>query len=80
MPIARLMPLIPALLLLACAPNPPVLRATKPTSAETTATCRALRELPAPSQPVYDYPELTGQFKAADTAATSSRAVTQCAV
>ncbi|NJO38442.1 MAG: hypothetical protein HC871_13595, partial [Rhizobiales bacterium] len=79
--IARLLPLAPALLLLACAPNPPALPVTKPTSAETTATYRALRELPAPSQPVpvavYDYPDLTGQFKAAETVATSSRAVTQ---
>ncbi|MEZ5934352.1 MAG: CsgG/HfaB family protein [Alphaproteobacteria bacterium] len=81
---ARFLPLLPALLLLACAPNPQALPVTKPTSAETTATYRALRELPAPSRPVpvavYNYPDLTGQFKAAETVATSSRAVTQGAV
>ncbi len=57
---------------------------TKPTSAETTATYKALKDMPKPKQPVpvavYSYPDLTGQFKASETVSTSSRAVTQGAV
>jgi curli production assembly/transport component CsgG len=70
--------------LVACAPNPPVIPTSMPSSVEATATYELLRKLPAPSQPVpiavYDYPDLTGQFKAAETVSTSSRAVTQGAV
>jgi len=77
------LPLLAALLL-SCAPHPPVLPETKPTSVETTATFMALRDLPGPKQPVpvavYNYPDLTGQFKASETVSTSSRAVTQGAV
>jgi len=76
--------LLAASLLTSCAPNPPALPVTKPTSVETTATYMALRDLPGPKQPipvaVYNYPDLTGQFKAAESVATSSRAVTQGAV
>jgi curli production assembly/transport component CsgG len=76
--------LLPVALLQACAPNPPALPATKPTSAETTETYKTLRDLPAPAKPVpvavYSYPDLTGQFKATETVSTSSRAVTQGAV
>jgi curli production assembly/transport component CsgG len=76
--------LLPVALLQGCAPNPPALPTTKPTSAETTATYKALRELPLPKQPVpvavYSYPDLTGQFKPTETVSTSSRAVTQGAV
>jgi curli production assembly/transport component CsgG len=83
--IIRLLPaLLAAALLSACAPNPPALPATQPTSVETTETFKALRELPTPKQPVpvavYSYPDLTGQFKATETVSTSSRAVTQGAV
>lgn len=82
--IIRLLPVLTALALQACSPNPLALPATKPTSAETTATYKALRDLPQPKQPVpvavYSYPDLTGQFKATETVSTSSRAVTQGAV
>jgi curli production assembly/transport component CsgG len=70
--------------LTACDPNPPLIQTAAPTSVETTATYEALRNLPAPKQPVpvavYSYPDLTGQFKAAETVSTNSRAVTQGAV
>ena len=73
-----------AMPILACSPNPPVIPTTSPTSSETTATYDALRSLPAPKRPVpvavYSYPDLTGQFKAAETVSTNSRAVTQGAV
>jgi curli production assembly/transport component CsgG len=63
--------------------TPPFITAP-PTSAETTATYRALKELPPPSKKVvvavYNYPDLTGQFKPTETVSTNSRAVTQGAV
>ncbi|MGI9419276.1 MAG: CsgG/HfaB family protein [Geminicoccaceae bacterium] len=69
---------------MACNPNSPLIQTAAPTSIETTATYEALRNLPAPKQPVpvavYSYPDLTGQFKAAETVSTNSRAVTQGAV
>ena len=68
----------------ACAPNPPALITSAPTSVETTATYAALRNMPAPKKPVpvavYSYPDLTGQFKPTETVSTNSRAVTQGAV
>ncbi len=68
----------------ACAPNPPVLITSAPSSVETTETYRSLRSLPAPKMPVpvavYSYPDLTGQFKPTETVSTNSRAVTQGAV
>ncbi|MGI9499809.1 MAG: CsgG/HfaB family protein [Geminicoccaceae bacterium] len=71
-------------LLFGCDPNPPLIMTAAPTSVETTATYEALRNMPAPKQPVpvavYSYPDLTGQFKAAETVSTNSRAVTQGAV
>ena len=70
--------------LLACAPKPPLIPTSEPTSVETTATYAALRNLPAPSRPVpvavYSYPDLTGQLKPSDTVSNNSRAVTQGAV
>ena len=73
-----------SLLLAGCDPNPPAISTAAPTSIETTATYEALRNLPAPTHPVpvavYSYPDLTGQFKAAETVSTNSRAVTQGAV
>ncbi len=71
-------------LLFGCDPNPPLIMTAEPTSVETTASYEALRNMPAPKQPVpvavYSYPDLTGQFKAAETVSTNSRAVTQGAV
>ncbi len=83
--ITRSLPLLLSMALLqSCAPNPPALPMTKPTSAETTATYKVLKDMPKPRQPVpvavYSYPDLTGQFKASETVSTSSRAVTQGAV
>ena len=76
--------LLASSLLAGCNPNPPAISTAAPTSAETTATYEALRNLPAPKRPVpvavYSYPDLTGQFKAAETVSTNSRAVTQGAV
>ncbi len=73
-----------AALLAACAPTPPLMPTSSPTSVESTATYQALRNLPAPKKPipvaVYSYPDLTGQFKPAETVSTNSRAVTQGAV
>ena len=73
-----------AALLFGCNPNPPLIMTAEPTSVETTASYEALRNMPAPKQPVpvavYSYPDLTGQFKAAETVSTNSRAVTQGAV
>ncbi len=70
--------------IVACAPKPPLIPTSAPTSVETTATYEALRGLPAPSHPVpvavYSYPDLTGQLKASETVSTNSRAVTQGAV
>ena len=70
--------------MMACAPNPPVLLTSEPTSVETTTTYKNLRSLPAPKRPVpvavYSYPDLTGQFKPSDSVSTNSRAVTQGAV
>ena len=69
---------------IACAPNPPVLITSAPSSVETTDTYKTLRNLPAPKMPVpvavYSYPDLTGQFKPTETVSTNSRAVTQGAV
>jgi len=83
--ITRILPLLlSAAMLQSCAPNPQALPVTKPTSVEATATYMALRDLPTPKQPVpvavYNYPDLTGQFKASESVSTSSRAVTQGAV
>ncbi len=68
----------------ACAPKPPLIPTSAPTSVETTATYEALRGLPAPSNPVpvavYSYPDLTGQLKESETVSSNSRAVTQGAV
>lgn len=68
----------------ACAPKPPLIPTSAPTAVESTATYKALRNLPAPRQPipvaVYSYPDLTGQFKPTETISTNSRAVTQGAV
>ncbi len=81
---AILMASVLALPIVACAPNPPLLITSAPTSVETTATYKSLRNLPAPKRPipvaVYNYPDLTGQFKPSDTVSTNSRAVTQGAV
>ncbi len=70
--------------LIACAPNPPMMPTSQPTSVESTETYETLRNLPAPAQPVpvavYGYPDLTGQFKPTETVSTNSRAVTQGAV
>ena len=70
--------------LVACAPKPPLIPTAGPTSVETTASYQALRNLPAPSQPVpvavYSYPDLTGQLKPSETVSNNSRAVTQGAV
>ena len=69
---------------LACAPNPPLIPTSEPTSVETTASYEALRSLPTPPKPVpvavYSYPDLTGQLKPSDTVTNNSRAVTQGAV
>ncbi len=79
-----LMTSIMLLPVVACAPNPPVILTSAPTSVETTATYKSLRSLPAPKRPVpvavYSYPDLTGQFKPSETVSTNSRAVTQGAV
>lgn len=68
----------------ACAPKPPLIPTSQPTSVETTASYQALRNLPAPGKPVpvavYSYPDLTGQLKASETIANNSRAVTQGAI
>ena len=88
MPIQKLQRLLLAAVLVvpivACAPKPPLIPTSAPTSVETTATYEALRGLPAPSHPVpvavYSYPDLTGQLKASETVSTNSRAVTQGAV
>lgn len=68
----------------ACAPKPPLIPTSAPTAVESTATYKALRNLPAPKKPipvaVYSYPDLTGQFKPTETISTNSRAVTQGAV
>lgn len=52
-----------------------------PTLVTVTTQNRALRALPAPSSrvniAVYDYPDLTGQYKERDTVQSLSRAVTQ---
>ena len=68
----------------ACAPKPPLIPTSNPTSVETTDSYQALRNLPSPPQPVpvavYSYPDLTGQLKASDAIANNSRAVTQGAV
>ncbi|MGI9489262.1 MAG: CsgG/HfaB family protein [Geminicoccaceae bacterium] len=70
-----------ALPMVACAPKPPLIPTSSPTSVETTASYDALRNLPAPPKPVpvavYSYPDLTGQLKTSDTIANNSRAVTQ---
>ena len=79
-----LMTSILALPIVACAPNPPALVTSAPTSVETTVTYKTLRNLPAPRRPVpvavYSYPDLTGQFKPSENVSTNSRAVTQGAV
>ena len=70
--------------LTACTPQPPMMPTSSPTAVESTATYKALRNLPAPENPipvaVYSYPDLTGQFKPTETISTNSRAVTQGAV
>ena len=70
--------------MLACTPTPPLIPTSEPTSAETTASYEALRNLPAPTKPVpvavYSYPDLTGQLKPSETITNNSRAVTQGAV
>lgn len=52
-----------------------------PSSAEVTASYRTLTELPPPAQElvagVYEFPDLTGQYKPSETVTTYSRAVTQ---
>ncbi len=67
-----------------CAPTPPLIATSEPTSVETTLSYKALRNLPAPKKPVpvavYSYPDLTGQLKPSETISTNSRAVTQGAV
>jgi curli production assembly/transport component CsgG len=71
----------PLLTTSACAvtPEPPL--ATPPTSAETTSTHRELITLPAPERQavvaVYNFPDLTGQYKPSMDVQTYSRAVTQ---
>jgi curli production assembly/transport component CsgG len=55
--------------------------AQPPSSAEVTASYRALVELPEPAQElvagVYEFPDLTGQYKPSENVTTYSRAVTQ---
>lgn len=52
-----------------------------PSSTEVGASFSELLSLPAPEEPVvvavYDFPDLTGQFKPSDAVTTYSRAVTQ---
>ena len=73
-----------ALPVFACAPKPPLIPTSEPTSVETTASYEALRGLPTPPKPVpvavYSYPDLTGQLKPSETITNNSRAVTQGAV
>ena len=68
-----------ALLLSGCALNPPI--ENPPELAFRTQSERELQALPPPSEPVivavYDFPDLTGQFKPNDTFSEFSRAVTQ---
>lgn len=62
-----------------CAVNPPAPEV--PTLATITPESQALRQLPPPVRrlmvAVYDFPDLTGQFKERDSVQTLSRAVTQ---
>ena len=59
----------------------PFFGAAPPTLVDVSNQNRALREIPAPTErirvAVYDFPDLTGQYKERDTVQTLSRAVTQ---
>ncbi len=85
-PAARLLRLFAPLALTAAIAGctelrPPLYQVAEPTVVSMTAQNRNLRELPAPTQrvkvAVYDFPDLTGQYKERDTVQTLSRAVTQ---
>ena len=78
----RALTLLLPLLLAACAT--PVTVGRTPPVPVRTPTGSALEALPPPPEPipvaVYDFPDLTGQFKASETVTSYSRAVTQGAV
>ncbi len=78
----RIVPVMATLFLVGCADmGVKFLETANPTIIDMTTQNRALRELPPPSArikvAVYDFPDLTGQFKERDTVQSLSRAVTQ---
>lgn len=70
-----------AIVLAGCQYPGRVVVAQPPSTAEVTPTFNELRALPEPAQElvvaVYDFPDLTGQYKPSETVTTYSRAVTQ---
>jgi curli production assembly/transport component CsgG len=70
-----------AVLLLGGCQYPGGLLAQAPSSAEVTSTYQELAALPEPGQElvvaIYDFPDLTGQYKPSETVTTYSRAVSQ---
>ena len=78
----RVIPAIAVMFLVGCAElNDPFYGVDKPTIIDMTTQNRELRSLPAPTArvkvAVYDFPDLTGQFKERELVQTMSRAVTQ---
>lgn len=75
--------LVAAWTLAGCATLPPP-QGAEPRYAPATDSSRALAALPPPAEPVfvavYDFPDLTGQYKSNDDLVEYSRAVTQGAV
>lgn len=79
---SRLAPVMAAVYLAGCAEMiDPLYGTTQPTIVDMTTQNRELRSLPPPAHrvkvAVYDFPDLTGQFKEREVVQTLSRAVTQ---
>lgn len=79
--VGRFLAVLALALTLAGCTNPSSTLSLPPSSAEVTPTHGELLDLPDPAQElvaaVYDFPDLTGQYKPSDTVTTYSRAVTQ---